>query len=87
MDVVVWLRSLGPGKYEALFRENDIDETVLGTAASSSMPSLLFATTRAVRRPPFTQRPHQLSQAHFQKTAPNTAKLLQCSRTLWVQRP
>ena len=28
MDVVVWLRSLGLGKYEALFRENDIDETV-----------------------------------------------------------
>src|SRR5262249_55423977 len=28
MDIVVWLRSLGLGKYEALFRENDIDETV-----------------------------------------------------------
>src|ERR1700719_4685381 len=29
MDVVVWLRSLGLGKYEVAFRENDIDETVL----------------------------------------------------------
>jgi hypothetical protein len=29
MDVVVWLWSLGLGKYEALFRENDIDERVL----------------------------------------------------------
>jgi class 3 adenylate cyclase len=29
MDVVVWLRSLGLVKYEAVFRENDIDETVL----------------------------------------------------------
>ena len=29
MDVMVWLRSLGLGKYEAAFRENDIDETVL----------------------------------------------------------
>jgi SAM domain (Sterile alpha motif) len=29
MDVTVWLRSLGLGKYEAIFRENDIDETVL----------------------------------------------------------
>src|ERR1700746_1801758 len=29
MDIVVWLRSLGLGKYEATFRENDIDETVL----------------------------------------------------------
>ena len=29
MDVVVWLQSLGLAKYEAIFRENDIDETVL----------------------------------------------------------
>jgi class 3 adenylate cyclase len=29
MDIVVWLRSLGLGKYEGAFRENDIDETVL----------------------------------------------------------
>jgi SAM domain (Sterile alpha motif) len=29
MDIVVWLRSLGLEKYEAAFRENDIDETVL----------------------------------------------------------
>jgi hypothetical protein len=26
MDVVVWLWSLGLGKYEAIFRANDIDE-------------------------------------------------------------
>jgi hypothetical protein len=29
MDIVVWLRSLGLGKYEAAFRDNEIDETVL----------------------------------------------------------
>ena len=29
MDVVVWLRSPGLGKYDAAFRENEIDETVL----------------------------------------------------------
>ena len=29
MDIVLWLRSLGLGKYEAAFRENEIDETVL----------------------------------------------------------
>ena len=29
MDVVVWLRSLGLGKYEAVFGENEIDERVL----------------------------------------------------------
>ena len=38
MDVVVWLRSLRLGKYEAAFRENEIDETVL--------PSLTHATLR-----------------------------------------
>jgi hypothetical protein len=29
MEVGGWLRSLGLGKYEAAFRENEIDETVL----------------------------------------------------------
>jgi hypothetical protein len=29
MDVGVWLRSLGLGRYEAAFRENEIDERVL----------------------------------------------------------
>jgi hypothetical protein len=32
MDIVVWLRSLGLGKYEAAFRENEIDERVLPSA-------------------------------------------------------
>jgi hypothetical protein len=29
MDLGAWLRSLDLGKYEAAFRENEIDETVL----------------------------------------------------------
>ena len=29
MDVVVWLRSLGLGKYENAFRDNEIIEKVL----------------------------------------------------------
>ena len=29
MDVAVWLRSLGLGRYEAAFCDNEIDETVL----------------------------------------------------------
>jgi SAM domain (Sterile alpha motif) len=29
MDIVVWLRSLGLGQYEAAFRENNVDERVL----------------------------------------------------------
>ena len=47
MDVVVWLRSLGLGKYEAAFRENEITEKVL--------PNLtLCVTTRVARRRPRT---------------------------------
>ena len=65
MDVVVWLRSLGLGKYEAAFRENDIDETVLSNLTSEDlkelgvislghrrkllMPLLLCATMQASR--------------------------------------
>src|SRR5262245_51048411 len=40
MDVVVWLRSLGLGKYEALFSENDIDETVLLTLTAEDLKEL-----------------------------------------------
>ena len=70
MDVLVWLRSLGLERYEAAFRDNEIDETVLpsltqedlkdlasqqsGTAASSSMPSPRCVPMRAARRPPLT---------------------------------
>ena len=35
MDVVVWLRSLGLGKYEAIFRENDIDQAILPSLTHS----------------------------------------------------
>jgi len=87
MDIVVWLRSLGLGKYEATFRENEIDETVLpdltaedlkelgvrrsGTVVSSWLRLRRCVATRAARRPPLTQRPHQ----HRLKTAPSVAKL------------
>ena len=40
MDVVVWLRSLGLGKYEALFHENDIDEKVLPTLTAEDLEEL-----------------------------------------------
>jgi hypothetical protein len=38
MDIVVWLRSLGLGKYEAVFRENEIDETVLPNLTAEDPP-------------------------------------------------
>ena len=44
MDVVVWLRSLGLGKYEAVFRENDIDETVLQSLTHENLKELGVAS-------------------------------------------
>jgi hypothetical protein len=40
MDIMVWLRSLGLGKYEAAFRDNEIDETVLPGLTSEDLKDL-----------------------------------------------
>ena len=40
MDVVVWLRGLGLGQYEAVFRENEIDETVLPILTAEDLKEL-----------------------------------------------
>jgi class 3 adenylate cyclase len=40
MDVVVWLRILDLGKYEAAFRENEIDETVLPNLTAEDLKEL-----------------------------------------------
>ncbi len=85
MDVVVWLRSLGLGKYEAAFRENEIDETVLpnltaedlkelGVAALGHRRKLLDAIAAlrndgSVQTPPVKAAPVQLS-AEEQTAAP-----------------
>ena len=47
MDVVVWLRSLGLGKYEATFRENEIDETVLRSLTHENLKELGVASREA----------------------------------------
>jgi class 3 adenylate cyclase len=44
MDIVVWLRSLGLGKYEAAFRENEIDETVLPNLTAEDLKDLGVAS-------------------------------------------
>ena len=90
MDVVVWLRSLGLGQYEKVFRENEIDETVLpsltaedlkelGVAALGHRRKLLDAIASlrgdgALRRPPQTRRPDPVPRASPLRTAPNAAK-------------
>jgi hypothetical protein len=40
MDIGEWLRSLGLGKYEAAFRENEIDETVLPSLTHETLKEL-----------------------------------------------
>ena len=90
MDVVVWLRSLGLGKYEAAFRENEIDETVLpslthedlkelgvtslGTAVKLLDAIAALRTDAGGKAPPLTQRPRRVPQALIPKTAPSAAK-------------
>jgi hypothetical protein len=58
MDIVVWLRSLGLGKYEAAFRENEIDETVLPSLTEEHLKQLgvtaLGHRVEAARRYRFT---------------------------------
>jgi hypothetical protein len=58
MDIVVWLRSLGLGKYEAIFRENEIDETVLPDLTAEDLKELDVASlgdrVKLLRCVPFT---------------------------------
>jgi SAM domain (Sterile alpha motif) len=47
MDVVVWLRSLGLGKYETAFRENEITEKVLPNLTAEDLKELGVAALRS----------------------------------------
>ena len=58
MDIVVWLRSLGLGKYEAAFRENEIDETVLPSLTAEDLKELGVAVAGA---PPQAARCYRCS--------------------------
>jgi hypothetical protein len=40
MDIVVWLRSLGLERYEAVFRENEITERVLPSLTGEDLKEL-----------------------------------------------
>jgi len=44
MDIGSWLRSLGLAKYEAIFRENDIDEAVLPSLTHENLKELGVAS-------------------------------------------
>ena len=87
MDVVIWPRRLGLDKYEAIFRENDIDETVLPSLTHENLKELgvssfghrvkLLDAIAALRtrRYPVTQRLRRVLQTRTQRTAPSAAKL------------
>jgi hypothetical protein len=46
MDVERWLRSLGLEQYEAAFRENDIDDTVLPGLTAEDLKDLGVGSIR-----------------------------------------
>jgi len=61
MDIVVWLRSLGLGKYEAAFRENDIDKELGVTAVGHRLKLLDFSRVLTeCRKLQQVSRRHQL---------------------------
>jgi class 3 adenylate cyclase/predicted ATPase len=43
-DIAIWLRQLGLGRYEAAFRENDIDQTVLRSLTHETLKELGVAS-------------------------------------------
>jgi SAM (Sterile alpha motif) domain-containing protein len=81
MDIVVWLRSLGLGKYEAAFRENEIDETILPSLTEEHLKQLgitalghrvkLLDAIAALRNDASGKTP---AVTHIPKTAPSAAK-------------
>jgi SAM domain (Sterile alpha motif) len=91
MDVVVWLRSLGLERYEAAFRENEINERVLPSLTLEDLKEIgvgpvghrrmLLEAIAALRgdtggtRPPLMWRPRPVSRTSLPKTVPNAAKL------------
>ena len=88
MDIVVWLRSLGLGKYEAIFRENDIDETVLPSLTHETLKELGVTGHRLKLLDAIAAlcggasgtacsvdaATSSSTPAHIQKTAPSVAK-------------
>ena len=56
MDLGGWLRSLGLGQYEAAFRENALDDTVLPNLTAEDLKD---SWRRYCRAPPQVARRHR----------------------------
>jgi len=50
MDVLGWLRNLGLGQYEAVFRENHIDGSVLSSLTNEDLKDIGVASVGHRRR-------------------------------------
>jgi SAM domain (Sterile alpha motif) len=67
---VVWLRSLGLGKYEAAFRENEIDETVLPNLTAEDLKELGVASLGHRRKLSMLSRRCVATETQAQRLAP-----------------
>ena len=94
MDVVVWLRSLGLGQYEAAFRDNEKEETTLPNLTAEDLKDLgvgivghrrkILDAIAALRAEESTKTPLAgaiLKSTLLPKTALNAAKSPLCSPT------
>jgi len=74
MDIVVWLRSLGLGKYEASFRDNEIDETVLPSLTEEHFKQV-GERVKVFRK--LLQQPHPTFGAWYAGTGTAEQKVLE----------
>src|ERR1700758_49347 len=84
MDLGGWLRSLGLGQYEAAFRENAIDDTVLPTLTAEDVKDLgvtivghrrkLLNAIAALRTEASAPTPLSDTPSATDKAAPDTAE-------------
>jgi hypothetical protein len=93
MDLGGWLRSLGLGKYEAAFRDNEIDERVLPSLTHENLKELgvtavghrlkLLGAIAALRTDAVAKPP--ASDGTAPSNAPSASR--QIVRSLMAQRP
>ena len=72
MDVGAWLRDLGLGQYETLFRQNDIDAEVLGELTESDFAQRgisLGRRKRLLTAPPAPPRAPRWSRTRHRPAA------------------
>jgi hypothetical protein len=84
MDLRGWLQSLGLDRYEAAFRENEIDETVLPNLTAEDLKDLgvgivghrrkLLDAIAALRTPPLRKTPPATQCPQLRARHPKTTR-------------